>query len=286
MVERKKILVSFSGGRTSAFMLYWVWLNLRDRYDIIVVFANTGKEVEGTLEFINQCSRAWSIPIVWVEYTPKGKGYSAVPKVVTFETASRKGEPFEAMIQKLGIPSSAVPFCSTVLKNRTIRAYARSIGWKGYYTAIGIRGDELDRISKNYLKEKIIYPLVNTTHWPSIGQDIAKADVFKFWAGQPFDLAIDPDLGNCDNCWKKNLNLLVRNATRYPDTFTWWGDIETLYGFYNPRANGTTPPYKFFRGGLSTEDIYFLRDHASKEFIEKLAAEHRLNGCGESCEAF
>ena len=52
-------LISFSGGRTSAYMLK----KIIDAYngklpkDIIVCFANTGKELEETLEFVHECEK-------------------------------------------------------------------------------------------------------------------------------------------------------------------------------------------------------------------------------------
>ena len=169
MMEKKKLLISFSGGKTSAYMTWWLYNEWKERHnwDMVTIFANTGKEQEGTLMFVNNCSKQWNIPIIWIEgvyrdvngdkFTDKGWGLSF--KIVTFETASRKGQPFEQLISCLGIPSTNAPFCSDQLKRKPIERYLKSIGWKGYYKAIGIRTDELDRINENYKKLKIFYPL-------------------------------------------------------------------------------------------------------------------------------
>jgi len=64
---------------------------------MIVVVANTGLESEKTLEFVKKNSEYFGFECVWVEAITNpfwGKGVTA--KVVTFETASRKGEPFDA----------------------------------------------------------------------------------------------------------------------------------------------------------------------------------------------
>jgi len=59
--------ISFSGGRTSAYMLYKVLEAGGGQLpsEAIVVFANTGKEDEATLKFVNDCSVNWNVPIVW-----------------------------------------------------------------------------------------------------------------------------------------------------------------------------------------------------------------------------
>ena len=63
-------VISFSGGRTSGLMLYRILEahggTLPD--DVKVVFCNTGKEREETLEFVERCSQRWGVPVVWLEY--------------------------------------------------------------------------------------------------------------------------------------------------------------------------------------------------------------------------
>jgi len=52
---KKNLLISFSGGKTSAYMTHYILNNLMDQYNPVVVFANTGREHEETLEFVRDC---------------------------------------------------------------------------------------------------------------------------------------------------------------------------------------------------------------------------------------
>ncbi|MBK7149770.1 MAG: hypothetical protein IPH78_13380, partial [Bacteroidetes bacterium] len=59
---------------------------------------------EQTLEFVEKCDVKFGLKLHWVEALVwqgerKGTGYT----LTDFEHAKRKGEPFEAIIQKYGI---------------------------------------------------------------------------------------------------------------------------------------------------------------------------------------
>ena len=61
--------ISFSGGRTSAYMLYRVIEAYGGTLPehIKVLFANTGREMPETLDFVQACSEQWNVPITWLE---------------------------------------------------------------------------------------------------------------------------------------------------------------------------------------------------------------------------
>jgi 3'-phosphoadenosine 5'-phosphosulfate sulfotransferase (PAPS reductase)/FAD synthetase len=122
--------ISFSGGRTSAYMLYKVLETGGGQLpsDAVVCFANTGKEDEATLKFVHDCSTNWNVPIVWLEYRNAEDTKDRWTQV-TYETASRNGEPFEAVIRKKNyLPNPVTRFCTIEMKIRTIANYLFSKG--------------------------------------------------------------------------------------------------------------------------------------------------------------
>jgi 3'-phosphoadenosine 5'-phosphosulfate sulfotransferase (PAPS reductase)/FAD synthetase len=154
----KKLVISFSGGRTSGYMTKKILDAKGGEYDIKVIFANTGFENEATLQFVHDCDTHFGFNTVWIEgVTNMEKGVGMSHKVVTFETASRNGEPFEAVIQKYGIPNMQTPLCTIDLKRYPIEHYLRSIGWslRDYDLAIGIRTDEQRRVKEPAETERI-----------------------------------------------------------------------------------------------------------------------------------
>lgn len=293
---KKKLLISFSGGETSAFMLWWLLTQWEDRanWDIVVIFANTGQENEATLLFVKQVAEYFGIEVVWVEAVTNpqnGKGVTA--KVVDYGTASRNGEPFEAMIAKHGIPNTTRSVCSRELKLYAVKAYARQIGWKKYYTAVGIRNDEIDRVNKNRIKERIMYPLIELV-------PMTKPMINAFWAKQPFRLRLKGYEGNCKVCWKKSLRKLMTIAVENPTAFDFFERMEKKYENYVPPTQAhnvkVKPPLRFFRGNMSVADIKkAAENHFEKadddsvntiEYKQMMLELDVSNGCIESCEVF
>lgn len=269
-------------------MTWWLLNEWGDRHnwEIIIVFANTGKEHEKTLEFVERCSIEWGIDIHWVEARHRDDngnpysemGWSVRHRVVDFLSASRNGEPFEEMISLLGIPSTNAAFCSKQLKRFAIESLLKDIGWEDYYTAIGIRMDEVDRVNENWRENNLFYPLIELSH-------SKKTVIVTWWSRHNFDLEVPEGLGNCDGCWKKDIKTLVKNAKKHPDIFKWWQDMTDKYGYLNPRDTDLSPPFNFYRGNLSPKDIFKLAKLESSQ-LDLFAKEEKLDGCSESCEPF
>lgn len=221
--------ISFSGGRTSAYMLWRVLQAHNGKLppEAIVCFANTGKEDDATLRFVDRCSKEWGVDIVWLEFRDNDQKFERV----TFETASRNGEPFEALIRKRKfLPNPISRFCTVELKVRTIHRYLSSIGIEEAINMIGIRADEQRRLAKVANND---YGNKWPKHAPLGPAGVTKEIVGAFWRDQPFDLEL-PNLngvtkhGNCDLCFLKGAQQIVSLVSEKPERAVWWAKMETL----------------------------------------------------------
>jgi len=188
----RNVHIAFSGGRTSAYMLHQILEangGLPDR--VRVVFANTGREMPETLDFVQECGSRWGVPIVWVQYIPVDPWF----EVVSHNSAARDGEPFEAMIRhKRYIPNGRKRICTDQLKVRTAKRMLVAEGWKSWVKALGIRADEPDRHDMpDQPRERIWMPIVDA----GVTRDV----VMRFWRGQPFDLPAGT-VSNCRLCFQ------------------------------------------------------------------------------------
>lgn len=282
--SKVRLCVSFSGGKTSGCMARRLLTEgigenvfYRDQYQMVFVFANTGCENEETLAFVNYCDKEWGLNLAWLEaVVHPGEKRGCTHKIVTYETASRNGEPFEAVIQKYGIPNKAYPHCTRELKLNPIRSYLASIGWETghYFSAVGIRSDEPRRIRK---AAELIYPLADPAWFP-----MTKPEVNAWWEQQPFNLELADYRGNCKWCWKKSTTKLVQIAKETPGAFDFPGRMEREYPLAGHNIDGT--PRTFFRQHMSTKHILWLAGEGQVPPIRVDADAD--SGCSESCDAF
>lgn len=225
--------ISFSGGRTSAYMLYQV-LQAHDGKlpdEAIVCFANTGKEEEATLKFVNDCSVNWNVKIHWIEYQEHEKPEYRY-KEVTYKIAARNGEPFEAIIRKRQyLPNPVTRFCTSELKIRTMACFLKHSGLFDNCTKselenaswIGLRYDEARRAAKVMDKRRI----------PLFTAKVSVQDVGNFWAKQSFNLELPTYngrtlAGNCDLCFLKPANQIATLIAEKPERAIWWANMEAM----------------------------------------------------------
>ena len=207
--------------------------------DVHVTFANTGKEMPETLDFVQACSDNWDVPIVWLELEKisrtKEQGKRAVLhrvyKITDHKNASRKGEPFDALMN--GIPSNpnvVMRTCTAEMKISAITWYmVEHLGVEPpFVTAIGIRADEKRRAIKlngtvKMGQEKWL-PM-----WES-GETLSNVDDFWDRSNFKLELPINPDgscwYSNCDLCFLKAKNIRLSLIKNHPEMVNWWIEAE------------------------------------------------------------
>lgn len=228
---RRPAMISFSGGRTSAYMLK----HIIDAYggtlpdDIHVVFANTGKEAPETLDFVQECSERWNVPITWVEFDPTAEHMT---RIVNHNSASRRGEPLKAAIETrptAHLFNRVSRYCTATTKLRRMQKFMLHwCGYKHWTVALGIRHDEPKRVTSNRARSGLDRQDIDL---PLDDAGVTNEDVLAWWHDQPFQLHLpivegETIGGNCDECplkaeWKILLSMRVN-----PSRADWWIEQE------------------------------------------------------------
>ena len=229
-------VISFSGGRTSAYMLRRVLDEGGLRPDVHVIFADTHKERDETYAFVRACGVAWGVPIHVVE---------------------RSGGFAQLITDRKFLPNPVTRFCTQELKIRPMRVWMLARGYEHWTNVVGIRADEPRRVAKMRAAAE-----TRRERWdialPLADAGVTIGEVDRFWRSQPFDLQLQPHEGNCDLCFLKGY-AKVKNIVRdRPDLANWWAEQEERTGgtFRNDRPS--------YRAMLAQADLF----HDTGDLIE------------------
>lgn len=240
------LVVAFSGGRSSGLMLRII---LDSGEKPVVLFANTGKERDETLDFVHEVETRWGVDVVWLEYTrvvtnaahlaalktKRMRDYACKQpmmhwfRVVNYETAARhtdENTPFDSLLEWMTcLPNPRSRACTAQLKQRTMQRYLWSIGLYEFRNAIGYRADEPDRAydiiysGDRDADVRFTFPLTN--------RGVTEPDVRAWWDVQEFDLALDSYEGNCHLCFLKKRAAKQRLLREQPHLAEWWENAES-----------------------------------------------------------
>lgn len=240
---KEPTIISFSGGRTSAYLLYQVIQahggTLPDY--VYPVFANTGKEMPQTLDFIKDCEEHWDCKVYWMELsnivddgkgpTEKDRKWMFKYKETDYENCSRNGEPFEIVINHYNkLPNATNRFCTYLLKQRAITWFERINGLKNPDQILGLRYDEPHRVHRAMNNNKY-----QDKFCPLYTEKVTKETIENFWNKSNFDLKLvaingHAVLGNCDMCFLKGKQQTMDIMRSRPELSDWWMEQEKRTG--------------------------------------------------------
>lgn len=211
-------LISFSGGRTSGYMLR----QILDAHggdlpsDVHVVFADTGQEHPATYAFVRDVGEWLGVEIHTVAY-PKGE----------------HATPFDALIaKKKYLPNPRQRFCTQWLKVEQFRAFMIERGCDQWTNWIGIRADEPVRYH-DLSRRDDDEPWDNVM--PLYHAGVTRRDVLRFWQRTNVRFTVPPGCGNCVGCFQKGLPTLIAVEQQHPGSLRWYAEKETeVGGFFRP----------------------------------------------------
>jgi len=287
--DNKNIFCSVSSGYSSVMMA----IKLKEWYpnhNIINVMANTSKEREESLHFMNECDKHFKLNLVWLEANFHEKGIGVTPNIVTYENLKRNGEVFEEGIKKLGIPSKVNKWCNRDMKLEILRKYANSIfGKDNYSVAVGIRADEIDRVRKDYKTNNVFYPLMD--------RKISSNDRNRFWKDQSIKITIPAYKGNCDLCFAKSNRKLMTIIKEDTNLIEWWDRMlkdysqitiegKPSYNYLLKENNGMS----FYRNYNTIQDLVKMAQQPFSKATDEYIYENDLfdleDDCGSGCQVF
>ena len=287
--NNNNILCTVSAGYSSVYLATKIkeWY---PNHNIVFAMANTSKEHESSLEFMNECDKYFGINLNWIEAViNQERGVGTGFRIVEYENLKTKGEIFEQGIRKYGIPSKINKWCNRELKLVPLKKFADSVfGLNNYSITVGIRADEMDRVKKDYKENNVFYPLLD--------RNFSKNDRNKFWDKQPIQIKIPAYKGNCDMCFEKSNRKLMTIIKEEPNRVDWWQSMIDKYsqipieGKDSYNAFAENGGMNFNRQNVSIKELVAMAQKPFSRATDEYIYENDLfdfeGDCGSGCVVF
>lgn len=273
-------IVSFSGGRTSAYLVYLMEekRKLGEFDDVHYIFMDTGAEHPKTYQFLRHCVEYFGIELTCLRtkvIPEQGKG--STYQVVELSDCKPDLQPWYDYTQKYGMAHVTMPKCTDVMKIHPFTKYCNERFGKGQYTTwLGIRIDEEKRLKD-----------VDGFRYLAEISDKDKADILDWWADRPFDLDLPEWLGNCVFCIKKGAPRIALAQMDEPELAAQWEAMVYRDGMHITagRKEKSIPNEACYRNYQTFRGIRDAHEGVTREQL-LMRQRSSAGGCTESCEVF
>lgn len=271
-------IVSFSGGRASAYLVHLMeQKRINDNWNVHYVFMDTGAEHYKTYDFIRECVEHFNIDLVCIKpVIHEQLGTGTTYKEVSINEIGYDLSMWNDMTNKYGNPYNPLGgFCTDRLKTTIYKKYIKQFDTP--VTWLGMRIDEPRRLKG---KKGIKYLAEISA--------MDKTDIIGWWRQQPFDLEIEEHLGNCVFCIKKGVNKIALAIKDEPEMAQDWAEMvkDSRVMGWNDAGSPITAMY---RGKLDINGIAELYKDVNRDDLHmtlKHAKKFEAGSCSESCEVF
>lgn len=274
-------IVSFSGGRTSAFLVHLLEekrkaAGIKTRY----IYLDTSAEHPATYQFIRDIVKYWGIELTCLRVVINPElGQANTYREVSLDEIGPDLQVWKDICGKYGTPYLHGPFCTRVMKKEVYDRYLKDQYPDGdFVTYLGIRADEPRRLK----------PRKGVVYLADI-DDSEKPDILRWWKQQPFDLQIREHLGNCVFCVKKRPNKIALAARDEPELAQQFIDVITSPDVRPVPHRKQQDNKIMYRDNQSLEQIIAISSQFTREeLFERIrwSGGEDAGSCSESCEVF
>lgn len=272
--------VSFSGGRTSAYMVYILnKRRIKENLNMMFTYYDTGGEHPKTYEFIKRLVKEWDIPLICLKSVVNEEmGVGTSWEIIDVNDLKFDLTLVKKLMSKYGNFTKNRPYCTDKMKTRVADKFKKQMfgNNQDVYTWLGIRVDEPKRLK----------PKPNIKYLADIS-DFEKQDIINWWAQQSFDLEIPEHLGNCVFCVKKNIKKLALVERDEPELFNQFNEVVNDSKSVRLMEADKYGIGHVYRGWLSPNQLIAQFKDISTDDLRKQiykSKEFDSNSCSESCE--